>query len=465
MSSNLEDRAKRAAQLFAEKARKPLVIEFAGVPKAGKTTTLSHVQTFLKRCGFRTDVVVERASVCPIRDKKHANFNVWTACTTLAQILEKTQNPPRPDDPQILFLDRGIFDAICWMTMMEQISRVREEDRELIQNFLMIDDWRKRISAVFVMLASPADSMDREQGILPVSGSGGSIMNPEILDKIKKVNEQCIEQLGGKFRLFPINTSVGETKGSPKRTAEVVVETILSLVEGHVDENILSCPKNLVTELFAGECFIDKGKAESLAKAFRGPSATYRPRDEVEQDDSVVQALPIVVVRNADGEVLRLRRREKRSNNPLHNKIVIWAGGHVRCEDADNGDPLTHCAIRELEEELRLQVERSSLRLMGAVYFDNGERTKKHVGIAYEWRAKTNDVSAVLSRSEFFEKSGTSLSGSFCSVEELADDVQNKKADKRLDEPWSVELIRNCLATNAMEDLFTSNSQMSGARA
>ena len=464
MVSSLQDRARRAAQLFADKARKPLVMEFAGVPKAGKTTTLSHVQKFLKRCGFRTDIVVERASVCPIRDKKHANFNVWTACTTLAQILEKTQNPPRPDDPQILFLDRGIFDSICWMTMMEQISRVRKEDRELIQKFLMIDDWRKRISAVFVMLASPADSMDREQGILPVSGPGGSIMNLEILNKIKKVNEQCAEQLAGEFQLFKVNTSVGETKGNPERTAEVVVETILSLVEGHVDENILSCPKELVTELFSGECFIDRGKAESLVEVFRGSSANYRPRDEVERDNSVVQALPIVVVRNADGEVLRLRRREKRRNNSLHNKIVIWAGGHVRCEDADNGDPLTHCAIRELEEELRLQVDRSSLRLMGAVYFDNGEGTSKHVGIAYEWRAKTNDVSVVLSRSEFYEKSGTSLTGSFCSVGNLANDVQNKKADQRLDEPWSVELVRNCLAKDEMEDLFTRNSQPSGAR-
>ncbi len=164
MKSNLQIRAERAAEQFAEKARKPLVIEFAGVPKAGKTTTISHVQTFLKRCGFRTDVVVERASICPIRDKKHVNFNVWTACTTLAQILEKTQNPPRPDDPQILFLDRGLYDSICWMIMMERISRIRQDERELIQQFLTIDDWRKRISAVFVMLASPSDAMKREQG-------------------------------------------------------------------------------------------------------------------------------------------------------------------------------------------------------------------------------------------------------------------------------------------------------------
>ena len=149
--TNLQERAERAAGLFRDKARKPLVIEFAGVPKAGKTTTLTQVQAFLKRCGFRTDVMVERASVCPIRDKKHANFNIWTLCTTLAQILEKTQNPPRSDDPQILFLDRGLFDSICWLTMMEKLSRIRQEDRETIQKFLSIDDWRKRVSAVFMM--------------------------------------------------------------------------------------------------------------------------------------------------------------------------------------------------------------------------------------------------------------------------------------------------------------------------
>src|SRR5439155_15897196 len=140
--SDLQLRAERAAERFASTARRPIVLEFAGVPKAGKTTTLGQLQAFLKRCGFRTEVVVERASVCPIRDKKHANFNVWTACTTLANLLEKTQDPPRPDDPHILILDRGLFDSICWLTMMEHLSRLRPGDRELLQTFLTMPEWR-----------------------------------------------------------------------------------------------------------------------------------------------------------------------------------------------------------------------------------------------------------------------------------------------------------------------------------
>ena len=451
--SHLQIRAERAAEQFADKARKPLVVEFAGVPKAGKTTTLDNVTTFLRRCGFRTEVVVERASVCPISDKKHANFNIWTACTTLAQILEKTQDPPQPDDPQILFLDRGIFDSICWMTMMERLSRIRRKERELVEKFLTIDDWKKRISAVFVLLVSPKDAMEREQRVrLPVKGKEGSIMNPPVLKQIKDVNEECIERLKTDFQVHRINTSEGETK-DPKRTTELVTEVIVSLVENQIAENILSCPREAVTELFGDKNFIGGSQAAELARRFNEDSeGDFRPRNEVEEDKSRIQALPVVIVRNKSGGVLRLCRREKKHDNPLHNKIVIWAGGHVRCEDAVNGDPLIHCAIRELAEELRLQIEAPSLRLIGAVYFDNGGKTSRHVGIAYEWLLPRDDVSIVLSRAEFVERRGTSLKGSFSSVDELVKEVEAKT----LKEPWSVELVREGLA----EDAFSANPRL-----
>lgn len=176
---------------------------------------------------------------------------------------------------------------------------------------------------------------------------------------------------------------------------------------------------------------------------------------EIEADASRVQALPIVVVRNQSGEVLRLRRRERRTDNALHQQVVIWAGGHVRCEDAVGGDPIIHCVVREIEEELRLQIQPSSLRLIGAIYFDNGGSTSRHVAIAYEWRATVNDVSVVLTRSEFFERRGTSLSGSFASVDDLTRSV---KSSNGLQEPWSVELIRSYLAKDMFEpDLFDSH--------
>ena len=87
----------------------------------------------------------------------------------------------------------------------------------------------------------------------------------------------------------------------------------------------------------------------------------------------MVQALPVVVVRNRSGSILRLRRRERRYDNPLHEKIVIWAGGHVRKEDDFDGNSIKQCAVRELQEELRLSVEEEELKILGAVWNSCGE--------------------------------------------------------------------------------------------
>lgn len=445
MKSTLQKRAENAAERFGS-TRRPMVIEFAGVPKAGKTSTISAVQSFLKRCGFRVEVVVERASVCPIRDKKHFNFNVWTACTTLAQILEKTQNPPRPDDPHILILDRGLFDSVCWLTLMERLERVRTEDRLVIEKLLQIDDWRKRISAVIMMTVAPADAMKRERGLLPVENGKGSIMNPDVLQQMLDTTEAAAERMKQAFQIFHVNTSSGSIKDNPQKTAELVADMILNVIEEHLQEDILSVDKTEVVRLFEGKPCVAEETAKQILKAFSA-RGDFRPRDTVESDKGRIQALPVVVVRNKSGDVLQLRRREQSEDNPLNEKIVIWAGGHVRKEDEANGASVIQGAVRELQEELRLFIEPDELKLLGAIYRDEGERISKHVAIVYEWRAKTDDVAVALSSAEFFERRGTSLSGKFVPLKTVAGDVESGK----LSENWSVDIIRELLAKGEYE--------------
>ena len=91
--------------------------------------------------------------------------------------------------------------------------------------------------------------------------------------------------------------------------------------------------------------------------------------------------------------------------------------------------------IRELIDDLAAVA--GNRRRFAAFAPDQAGKTSQHVGVAYEWRASTDDVAVVLSRSEFYERRGTSLSGSFASVDALAGDVEKKK----LVEPWSVELV------------------------
>lgn len=448
MKTPLQHRAEQAFARFRVDGRKPIVIEFAGVPKAGKTSTISQVQRFFKRCGFRVQVVVERASVCPIRDKKHFTFNVWTASTTLAQVLENTQEPPGPDDPDLLILDRGLFDSVCWLTMMEKLCRIRKGDREVIERFLLSDEWRKRITGVIVMTVSPEDAMERESGYLPVVG-GGSIMNREVLRQMLTTTKDCVKRLKDKFRIMEIDTTSSSVPGGgklasdgPRRTAEMVAEKILSLVEEDLQEDVLHLPKQDVVRFFSGQPVLPADKARALLDAFVERGA-FRPRKEVEADSSLVQALPVAVVRDKKGRLLCLRRRENEQSSRLHEKFVIWAGGHVRREDKANGNVIIQAALRELKEELRLNVEPDELIFRGSVFVDIGGKTSNHVALVFEWRADRDDVAVTLSSSEFFERRGTSLSGRFVSSDELPKEF----LDHEQAEPWSYEILKNLLGT------------------
>jgi len=49
-------------------------------------------------------------------------------------------------------------------------------------------------------------------------------------------------------------------------------------------------------------------------------------------------------------------------------------------------------------------------------------------------------VTVVLSSAEFFERGGTALSGSFVTVEDLVNDV----LDRKIDEIWSVRSLEIC---------------------
>jgi hypothetical protein len=72
---DLEDRAATLKTLLdSRSAKRPLIVEFSGSPKAGKTRCISVLELFLKRNGIKCEVYTERASVSPIKAKGHLNF-------------------------------------------------------------------------------------------------------------------------------------------------------------------------------------------------------------------------------------------------------------------------------------------------------------------------------------------------------------------------------------------------------
>ena len=111
--AELERLAKEVLRLKSEREqRRPLLIEFCGSPKSGKSTTINSLNIFLKRNGFKTILLTERASICPIENKIHPFFNIWTLSSAVAEIIKNIDLGK--DKIDIIISDRGLFDSLCW---------------------------------------------------------------------------------------------------------------------------------------------------------------------------------------------------------------------------------------------------------------------------------------------------------------------------------------------------------------
>jgi hypothetical protein len=110
---------------------------------------------------------------------------------------------------------------------MVELGRIRKEDKAQVEQFLLMGEWRRRISGVIVMLANPEDALQREKGYLPVEEKQGSIMNPQVLGKTRELVEATVDRLADKFKFFLVDTSSLEFKGKPAATCEAVASKVL----------------------------------------------------------------------------------------------------------------------------------------------------------------------------------------------------------------------------------------------
>lgn len=138
-------------------APRPFVVEFAGTPRAGKTTALRRLRPWLEARGHRVGVVEERARHCKVPYKRHPDFNLWTASATVAEILQA-----RYAGHDVLLVDRGPFDALTWMDWYRRIGLLPDDEHRAIQGYLGGPTLARMIDLVVMMTVDPAEALHRE---------------------------------------------------------------------------------------------------------------------------------------------------------------------------------------------------------------------------------------------------------------------------------------------------------------
>jgi predicted NUDIX family phosphoesterase len=149
-----------------------------------------------------------------------------------------------------------------------------------------------------------------------------------------------------------------------------------------MDEKVLVVPASSI-EAYLSSSF-DPAAAQAIITV-ANETRLFRPRSEVETDESVKQIIPYVCIRCGDSYVL-LQRTSKQSEARLHNKFSLGIGGHINDAEQSAPDLVDAGLQRELSEEISLTAG-YTLMPLGIIYDSTTPVGRVHLGVVYELEA------------------------------------------------------------------------------
>lgn len=441
--NELQKLAESVLELKAERRQKhPIVIEFSGSPKAGKTSCINSLELFLKRNGFSVKIIQERASVCPVSDKQSPMFNFWTACMSLAGLIGTLKDNKSQVD--VLILDRGIFDALCWFQWLVSAGKMEKDQKYIAEQFLLMDDLVRCIDIVFAFCADPDISIEREYANL-LTDKLGTIMNKKVLSAYLEAIEDTINNKKEHFHsIYKIDTSEKNQDEVGKEVTSITLNNLKNLLMERIGffERTEEMEKVLLSK-----SILQYDDLNGLL-----PLMEFDLRDDVEMNTKLLQPIPIAIITNKDKNkvlVIRKNRNAVSENSPEKNKNLLYIGGHSRYEDQTeitSKDFLSICRItlkREVEEEIGIRIALNDI-IPFFIYSTNDEISKKHMAVCFLVSVDEENLILHLDQQELVQKKGRSKSGRFLGLDEL----KNEKL-----EDWSRTILKYVFNINSSNQL------------
>lgn len=151
----------------------------------------------------------------------------------------------------------------------------------------------------------------------------------------------------------------------------------------HSSERVLVVPGAELDRLGRFQGFHD-GAERYLAALLVPELMEYRPRSEVEDDPSLKQIIPYVVLRSGDS-VFCYTRGKSQGEARLHRRRSLGVGGHVAESDAEGRrsfEAYEMAMRRELDEEVEVSSP-GRMRLVGLINDDSTPVGSVHLGVVH----------------------------------------------------------------------------------
>ena len=453
--SQIQELEKLAAEVLSLKKqlrqRRPIVIEFCGSPKAGKTSCINSLNIFLKRNGFKTAILSEHASFSPISDKHNPVFNVWTCTSAINEINEKMDQAQHGEEIDVIISDRGIFDALCWFKWLKSQSHMNKKEYKTLTDFATLYRWQKNIDLVYIFMVSPDESIKREYANL-LTNKRGSIMREDVLEQYLASVKETMQEYKEDFRaIYEIDTTSKQQNDVgyevTSKTLEVLRNMLIEKI-GYLKASTLS--------LLDG--FNNFKKLEPQLNGYN-----FNNRDVVEADETLIQPIPIaVVITPQKNKILCIKKtiNSTPKSSPESGKLLFYAGGHTRMEDETletKGNFLEtskNTLERELFEELGISISLEDKNPDFCLYTPQySEKSKQHLAIGWII-PMPEETKFNLDAYEIIQKKGKTKSGCFLTFQEI--EKLFKEEGNLYFESWSKEILLKYFKEN-FTDYFIDN--------
>ncbi len=230
-------------------------------------------------------------------------------------------------------------------------------------------------------------------------------MSEETLRQINHSIDATMDTFGSEFRAIE---RIDTTDMQSRETAVRIAEKTLGVLTNFLDEEICVVPADLLSEHIPAKGLVEDRAVVDQFVDLVNRHKRFLRRSEAEGDPTLIQPIPCAIIRWKE-QILLLRRNKK--GHALHDKYLLWAGGHINSSD-DSSDVLSTALERELSEEIFIKdAYRVSDRPRALVRTDENARASRHIGVLYEITLNNDAVALAMNQKEFKETRGTSMSG------------------------------------------------------
>lgn len=194
--------------------KRPIVIEFSGLPNSGKTTLLHNIKKLCECNNISAITMREPAELFPkIIPKGSIEQNLWITLETLQKSLEISFM----SDVDFILLDRGFYNQLFWATMYEDKDA---EYSEFVLGFMekFAEKYHAKPDYLYIVDVDVEESIRRRMA----TGEPVTFSKKDFLLNYQNKFEQFAKEIEPKLYIDTTNLNRDEV-------ASIVFKTIIAL--------------------------------------------------------------------------------------------------------------------------------------------------------------------------------------------------------------------------------------------